>query len=107
MKRHANTPLTPPLPPKLACHDPIPNIIDPPTNDNLLEQLEQQEVQCILDQNTQHGFGVTQITLTDATSPNKVHQIFQDEQPWGTDQNLCKVYEQNFHHIRDTETLNR
>ena len=50
----------------------IPNVIDPPTNDHLLEQLEQQEIQSILDENTQRGFGVTDITPPDTTLPNEV-----------------------------------
>ena len=51
-KRHAkrHTPLTPNLPPKIACHDPFPNIIDPPANDHLLEQLENQEIQSMFNQ---------------------------------------------------------
>ena len=85
MKRHTNTPLTPNLPPKVARRDPIPNIIDPPANDQPLEQLEQQEIKSMFDQNTQRGFGVTQMTPVDAILPDEVWQFFQDEQPWGTD----------------------
>ena len=85
MKRHTNTPLTPNLPPKVARRDPIPNIINPPANDQLLEQLERQEIKSMFDQNTQRGFGVTQMTPTDAILPDEVWQFFQDEQPWGTD----------------------
>ena len=40
MNRHANKPLTSNLPPKVARRHPIPNIIDPPANGHLLEQLE-------------------------------------------------------------------
>ena len=54
MKRHANTPVTPNLPPKVARHELNPNI-DPPTNDHLHEELEQQEIQAMLEQNTQCG----------------------------------------------------
>ena len=61
----------------------------------------------MLDQNTQRGFGVTQITPADATLLEEVSQVFQDEQPWGTDRNLRQVNVQNFQCIRDTETLNR
>ena len=107
-KRHAKTPLTSNLPPKVARRETIPNIINPPANDHLLEQLEHEEIQSMLEQNTQRGFGVTQImTSTDAILPDEVRQFFQDEQPWGTDRNLRQVCVQNFHRIRDTETLNR
>ena len=47
------------------------------------------------------------MTSTDAILPDEVRQCFRDEQPWGTDRNLRQVYVQNFHRIRDTETLNR
>ena len=68
-KRHSNTHLTSNLPPKIACHDPFPNIIDPPANDHLLEQLENHEIQTTLEQNTQVGFGITQMTAADTTLP--------------------------------------
>ena len=42
-----------------------PNIIDPPTND----QLKQQEIQAMLEQDTQRGFGVTEMTPTVAMFP--------------------------------------
>ena len=60
MKRHPSAPLAPNLPPKVARRNPIPNIIDPPTNDDLLEQLEQQKFKNML--STQVGFGVTEMT---------------------------------------------
>ena len=56
MKRHANTPTTPNFPPKVACCEPIPNIINPLANDDLLEQLEQQKIQSMFEQNSQRGF---------------------------------------------------
>ena len=84
MKKHTNTPLTPNLLPKVACREP--HIINSPPNDHLL------------DQNTQPGFG-----LPPTNVPDKVHQFFQE----GTDQNFRQVYIQNFHRIRDTETLNQ
>ena len=105
-KRHAKTPVASNLPPKVARREPIPNIIEPPANDHLLEQLEQEEIQSMLEQNTQRGFGVIQMT-SDTILPDEVRQFFRDEQPWGTDQNLRQVYVQNFPRIRDTETLNR
>ena len=94
-------------PPKVARLEPIPNIIKPPANDNLLEQLEHERFESMFEQNTQRGFGVTQMSSTDTTLPDEVRQFFRDEQPWGTDQNLRQVYVQNFPRIRDSETLNR
>ena len=109
LKRHAkrHTPLTPNLPPKIARHDPFPNIIEPPVNDHLLEQLENQEIESMFEQNTQRGFGITQMTSTDENIPHEIQQFFRDERPWGTDRNLRQVYVKNFPRIRDSETLNR
>ena len=58
----------------------------------------------MLEQNSQRGFGLTQMTPTDTILPNEVPQFFQDEQHCGTDQNLRQVYVQNFHRIRDRES---
>ena len=88
MKRHANTHTGLNTPPKVTLHEP--SIISPPPNDRLL------------DQNTQRGFGLSPTDI-----PDEVHRFFQEEQPWGTDQNLRHVYVQSFHRIRDTETVNR
>ena len=66
-KRHSDTPLTPNLPPKIARHEPFPNIIEPPANDHLLEQLEHEEILSMLEQNNQVSFGVTQMSSTDLT----------------------------------------
>ena len=109
LKRHAerHTPLTPNLPPKIARHDPFPSIIEPPVNDHLLEQLENQEIESMFEQNTQRGFGITQMTSTDENIPHEIQQFFRDERPWGTDRNLRQVYVKNFPRIRDSETLNR
>ena len=52
--------------------------------------------------NNIRGFG-----LSPTDVPEEVHQFFQEEQPWGTVQNLRQVYVGNFHHIRDTETYHR
>ena len=106
-KRHSKTHLTSNLPPKIARREPIPNIIDPPANDYLLEQLENQEIESMFEQNTQRGFGITQMTAADENIPHEIQQFFRDERPWGTDQNLRQVYIQNFPRIRDSETLNR
>ena len=96
MKRHTNKPLTPNLPPKVPRRET--NIINKPANDHLLEH---EEIQSMLDQNIQRGFGMAPTDV-----PDEVRQFFQGEQPWNTDQNLRQVYVQNFHRIRDTETPN-
>ena len=74
-KRH--TPLTPNLPPKIARREPIPNIIDPPANDHLLEQLENQEIESMFEQNTQRGFGITQMTAADENVPHEIQQFLE------------------------------
>ena len=61
----------------------------------------------MFEQNTQVGFGITQMTSTDENIPHEIQQFFRDERPWGTDRNLRQVYIQNFLRIRDSETLNR
>ena len=90
----------------MACHEPIPNISDPTENEQFLQDIEQQEIQNMLEQNTQVGFGIMQITPADENIPFQIRQFFRDEQPWGTDRNLRQVYVQNFGRIRDSETLN-
>ena len=52
---------------------PIPQSI----NDRLLEQLEDEEIQYMFDQNTQRGFGVTQLTPTGATLHVEIRQVFE------------------------------
>ena len=64
-------------------------------------------MQNMLEQNTQVGFGITQITPADENIPYEIRQFFRDEQPSGTGRNLRQVYVQNFGRIRDSETLNR
>ena len=59
-KRHNNTAPVHNTPPKIARYEPIPNIIDPPTNDHLLQNIEHQELSDML--SSQVGFGVTQMT---------------------------------------------
>ena len=86
LKHHRKTSFNPNSPPKVARCEP-----DSSTNHHLLDQNTQQR-----------GFG-----LSPTDVPDEVQQFFHDEQPWGTDQNLCQVYVQNFHRIRDTETINR
>ena len=64
-------------PPKVAHREPIASIIEPPTNDHLLEQLEHEEFESMLEQNTQRGFGVTLMTSTDAILLDEVRQFFE------------------------------
>ena len=76
-KRH--TPLTPNLPPKIPRHEPIPNIIEPPANDHLLEQLENHEIKTSLEQNSQVSFGITQMMSPDAMLSDEIQHFFRDE----------------------------
>ena len=73
-KRHTH--LTPNLPPKITRREPIPNIIDPPANDHLLDQIENHEIETMFNQNTQVGFGITQMTSADTTLPDEIQQFF-------------------------------
>ena len=104
-KRHSDTPSVHNIPPKIARREPFPNVIDPPANDNLLQDLEQQEIQIMLERNTQVDFGIMQMTSTDENILHEIRQFFRDEQPWGIERNLRQVYVQNFSRIRDSETL--
>ena len=72
-KRHNNTPATSNLPPKVAHHNPIFNIIDPPTNDLFYQDIEQQELTDML--STQVGFGDTQISPADENIPEEVKSV--------------------------------
>ena len=75
MKRHDNTPAIPNLPLKVARHDHIPNVTDPPSNDHLVERLEQQEIKSMFNRNTRRGFGVMQTFPRGVTLPNEVLQF--------------------------------
>ena len=87
LKRHTN--MSSNFPPKVARREPY---ITNPQPDNQVS-----------DQNTQQrGFG-----LSSTDVPDEIRKFFQEEQPWGTDQNLRQVYVRNFHRIRDTETYHR
>ena len=86
LKHH--TSLTQNLPSKVTRWEP--QIVNPQANNQFPDQNTQQR-----------GFG---LSATDV--PDKVRQFFHDEQPWGTDQNLGKVYIHNFHRIHNTETIN-
>ena len=97
-KRHNDIPVTQIPPSKIARHEPIQNIID--QNEQFLQDIEQQEIQNMLEQNTQVGFGITQITPADENIHQELRQFFRDEQPWDTDRNLRQVYIQNFGCIR-------
>ena len=101
------------LPPKIACHEQIPNIIKPTENEQLLRDIEQQELTDML--NTQAGLGLSQIPSTPPRSSpppannndprqQEFEHFFQTEQPWGTDGNLRQVYIQDFQRIHDSET---
>ena len=90
------------LPPKIAHHEPIPNIIEPTKNDEFLSDIQQQEQTNMF--SSQFGYGVTQTTPADENIPQELRDFFRDEQPWGTDLNLRQVYVRNFHRIRDSET---
>ena len=91
MDRHSkrHTSLGPNFPSKVARREP--NLINPPTNDHFP-----------VDRNSQRGFGMTPTDL-----PDEIRQFFQEERPWGTNQNLRHVYVRNFHCIHDTKTINR
>ena len=104
LKRHNDIPVAQILPPEIAHHEPIPNIIDPTKNEQLLQDIEHQELSDML--SSQVGFGVTQITPADESIPKELCDFFRDEQPWGTDRNLPQVYVRNFHRIHDSEALN-
>ena len=73
-KRHNDTPAAQILPPKIARHGPIPNIIDPTENDQFLQDIEHQELSDML--STQVGFGVTQITPANENIPHEIRQFF-------------------------------
>ena len=66
--------------PKVARHNP--NVIEPIESDQFLRYVDQQEPTDIL--NTEVGFGATCITNAYTFLPNGVHQLFQDEQPRGS-----------------------
>ena len=74
-KRRSYAPSVHNIPPKIARHEPIPNIIEPPANDHLLEQLENHEIQTSLEQNSQVGFGITQMTSTDENIPHEIQHF--------------------------------
>ena len=106
-KKHSYAPSVHNIPPKIACHEPIPNIIEPPADDHLLVQLENHEIQTSLEQNSQVSFGITQMTSPDENIPHEIQHFARDERPCGTDQNLRQIYIQNFSRICDSETLNQ
>ena len=105
MKRHNNIAPDHNIPPKIARHEPILNIIEPTKNEQLLSDIEKQELTDMF--SSQFGYGVTQTTPVDENIPQELRDFFQDEQPWGTDRNLHQVYVRNFHSIRDSETNHR
>ena len=104
-KRHNDIPTAQILPPKIAHHEPIPNIIDPTVNEQFLQDIEHQEMQDMLERNTQVGFDI--MRTADENVLQELCDFFRDEWPWGTDRNLHQVYVQNSGRIRDSETHNR
>ena len=105
MKRHNDIPTAHNIPPKIARHEPIPNIIDPTENEQFLQDIQQQELTDMF--SSQFGHGLTQMTPANENVPQELRDFFRDEQPWGTDLNLRQVYIRNFHRIRDSETNHR
>ena len=105
MKRHNDIPTAHHIPPKIAHHEPIPNIIDPTENEQFFQDIQQQELTDMF--SSQFGQGLTQMTPADENIPQKLCDFFRDEEPWGTDLNLCQVYIRNFHRICDSETNHR
>ena len=104
MKRHNAAPAQI-LPPKIACREPIPNIIEPTENDRFLRDIEQQELTDLL--NTKTGLGLSQMPSTPPVNDNNhIHReferFFQTEQPWEGDVQLRNVYFRNFNLIRDS-----
>ena len=105
------------IPPKIARHEPIPNIIESAENEKFLSDMEQQEYTDIL--NTQAGLGLSQIPSTPPppSSPPPVNNIdprqqeferfFHTEQPWGDDNELRDMYFRNFNLIRDIDQVHR
>ena len=61
-KRHSDKPSVHNIPPKITRPEPIPNIIEPTENDQLLKDIEQQELSDML--NTQDSLGLSQIPPT-------------------------------------------
>ena len=68
MKRHNDRPATSNHPPKIACHEPILNIIE------FLQDIEHQELSDML--STQVGFGVMQITPANENIPQRITWLF-------------------------------
>ena len=116
IKKRPNTPLVHNVPPKIARREPIPNIIEPTENDQLLRDIEQQELTDML--NIQTGLGLSQMpSAPPPSSPPPVNnndprqqefeRFFQAEQPWEDDAELHDVYFRNFDLIRDSEQVHR
>ena len=105
MKRHNDIPTAHNIPPKIARHEPIPNIIEPTENEQFLSDIQQQELTDMF--SGQFGYELTQMTPADENVAQELRDFFRDERPWGTDRNLRQVYIRNFHRIRDSETNHR
>ena len=90
-KRRNHTPSVHNILPKIARREPIPNIIEPTENDQLLRDIEQQELTDML--NTKAGLGLSQMASTTPSSSlppvnnidprqQEFERFFQAEQPW-------------------------
>ena len=115
-KRHNDIPAAQIPPPKIARHEPIPNIINPTENEQFLQDIEHQELTDML--NTQVGLGLSQMPRTPSpSSPPPVNNndprqqelecFFHSEQPWEDDVQLRNVYFRNFNLIRDSDEVHR
>ena len=93
-KRHNDIPTAQIPPPKIACHEPIQNIIDPTENGQFLQDIEHQEQTDML--NTQVGLGLSQMPSTPPPVNNidprqqEFERFFHSEKPWEGDVQLRK-----------------
>ena len=76
-KIHSNTAPVCDIPPKIACREPYPNIVQPTENDQFLSDIEQQELTDMF--SSQFGYGVTQTTPADENIPQELRDFFRDE----------------------------
>ena len=106
------------IPPKIACNEPIPNIINPTENEQFLQDIQQQELTDML--NTQVGLDLSQMPSTppppssppppvnnNDTRQQEFERFFHSEQPWEGDVQLRNVYFRNFNLIRDSDQVHR
>ena len=77
MKRHNDIPTAHNVPPKIARHEPIPNIIDPTENEQFLQDIQQQELTDMF--SSQFGHGLTQMIPANENIPQELRDFFRDE----------------------------